>query len=74
MKNIYKSAMNWLDSQLYAIEQTADAIGYDHENNPTYKNIVRVMGEIEFNNRSIKPEDWLKLGMEIQILWQQVRG
>lgn len=74
MKNIYKSAMNWLDSQLYAIEQTADAIGYDHENNPTYKNIVRVMGEIEFNNRSIKPEDWLKLGMEIQTLWQQVRG
>ena len=74
MKSTYKAGMRWLDSQLYAIEQTADAIGYDHENNPTYKNIVRVMGEIEFNNRSIKPEDWLKLGMEIQILWQQVRG
>ena len=74
MESKYKSAMNWLDSQLYEIEQTADIIGYDHENNQIYKNIVRVMGEIEFNNKSIKPEDWLKLGMEIQILWQQVKG
>ena len=74
MKNTYKAGMSWLDSQLYAIEQVADAIGYDHESNPTYKNIIRIMGEIEFENKSMKPEEWLRLGMDVQRLWQQVKG
>lgn len=72
MKGTYKEGMRWLDSQLYAIEKVADAIGYDHESNPTYKDIIRVMGEIEFENKSMKPEDWLRLGMNIQTLWQEV--
>ena len=74
MKSTYKAGMSWLDSQLYAIEQVADAIDYDHESNPIYKNIIRVMGEIEFSNKTMKPEDWLRLGMDIQRLWQQIRG
>ena len=72
MKSTYKEGMRWLDSQLYAIEKVADAIGYDHESNPTYKCIMDTMKNIEFNNTSMKPEDWLQLGMSVQALWQEV--
>ena len=72
MKGTYKEAMHWLDSQLYAIEKVADTIGYDHESNPTYKCIMNIMSNIEFNNKTMKPEDWLRLGMNIQTLWQEV--
>ena len=74
MKGTYKAGMSWLDSQLYAIEQVADAIGYDHESDPTYKCIMNTMQDIEFNNKTMKPEDWLRLGMDVQRLWQKVKG
>ena len=67
MKGTYKAGMSWLDSQLYAI-------GYDHESDPTYKCLMNTMQDIEFNDKTMKPEDWLRLGMDVQRLWQRVRG
>ena len=64
--------IKWVDTQLFSIEKDSDAIGYNHEADGTYIEILEMVGDIEFNDKKPTPMDWLTIGYMVGILRDRI--
>ena len=63
-----KALIQWCDNQLKDIEKQADAIGYRHEEDGAYIEIVEQITAIEWEEITPTPMTWMTIGYMIGIL------